>query len=169
MANLIRRRSQNEITPSMARDPLQLVRDLLRFDPFSAMMAIPGASEAQEMMFVPDFEVRETPDAYVFKADLPGVKQEDLDITVADNRLVVSGKREAETRNEGDRVYAYERAYGSFTRAFTLPEGVDAENVRAELTDGVLSLTVAKRPEKQPKKVELRSGGKEQQQAKAKA
>jgi len=163
MANLIRRRSENEPVQSLALNPLQLVRDLLRFDPFQAMAAVPAVFEAQQTLFVPDFEVRETPESYIFKADLPGVPQEALDISIADNRLVVSGKREAEAREESDRFFAYERAYGSFTRAFTLPEGVDTDNVRAELKDGVLTLTIPKRPEKQPKKIEVKPG--QQQQA----
>jgi HSP20 family protein len=162
MANLVRRGSESELVPSLARNPLQLIRDLLRFDPFQAMAAVPAALEAQEAMFVPDFEVKETPEAYVFKADLPGVSQEELDISIADDRLVVSGKREAEAREEGDRFFAYERAYGSFTRAFTLPEGIDSDNVRAELKDGVLTLTIPKRPEKQPKKIEVKPGQEQQ-------
>lgn len=162
MANLIHRRSESEPVPSLARNPLQLMRNLLRLDPFQAMAAVPTALEAQEAMFVPDFEVKETPDAYIFKADLPGVSQGDLDISIADNRLVVSGRREAEAREESDRFFAYERAYGSFTRAFTLPDGVDTDNVRAELKDGVLTLTVPKRPEKQPKKIEVKPGQEQQ-------
>jgi HSP20 family protein len=112
--------------------------------------------------------VKETKDAYVFKADLPGIREEDLDISLTGNRLTVSGKREEEKREEDDRFYAYERSYGSFSRSFTLPEGIDVEHAQADLNDGVLTVSVPKKPEVKPKKIEvkkLRSGKGEKAQA----
>ena len=164
MANIIRRRQ--ETAPSVSRewDPWRMMNDLLRWDPFREMGFIrPGVEEGQ---FLPTFDVRETKDAYIFKADLPGVKESDLDISITGNRLTVSGKREAEEKQEGDTWYAYERSYGSFTRSFTLPEGIDPDHVRAELKEGVLALHVPKRPEVQPKRVQLKSGS-EKEKAKA--
>jgi HSP20 family protein len=159
MANLVRRRQENEMVPAGAGrfDPLRLMRDWLRFDPFSGMTALPSLIGQSDVMWMPEFEVKETPEAYLFKADLPGVKLEDLDISLVRNRLVVSGKREAEQQQEGDTFYALERSYGSFTRAFTLPADIDADSVRGDLKDGVLTLTIAKRPEEQPKKIEIKA------------
>lgn len=128
------------------------------FDPFQGMTQVAPDLERQLGRFIPDFEVRETPEAYVFKADLPGVSLDDLEITVTANRLLVSGKREAEKHDERDTFYAYERAYGSFARAFTLPDDADTANVRAEMNNGVLSLTIPKKAEQQPKKVEVKAG-----------
>ena len=133
------------------------------WDPFRLMLEMFGEPQretfAQERRpFTPTFEVFERKDAYVFRGDLPGVKQEDLDMTLTENRLTVSGKREAEERHEGERFYAVERSYGAFTRTFSLPEGVDAEHVRAELKDGVLTLVVPKKPEVQPRKILLKAG-----------
>ena len=133
------------------------------WDPFRIMLEMfnEGAREGgvarQVSAFTPDFEVFERKDAYVFRADLPGVKQADLDITLTENRLMISGHREAEERKEGERFYAMERFYGNFTRTFSLPEGVDAEHVRAELKEGVLTLVVPKRPEVQPKKISIKA------------
>jgi len=146
MANLIRRSTENEAY----------------WDPFRIMFEMfndQGARDARqaEQHFAPSFEVFERKDGYVFRADLPGVKQEDLDITLNANRLTVSGKREAEERKEGERFYAYERSFGSFSRSFTLPEGVDAEHVAAELKNGVLTLVVPKKPEIQPKKISIKA------------
>jgi HSP20 family protein len=121
-----------------------------------------------ETAFVPKFEVKESPDAYIFKADMPGVKESDLEIAVTGNRVTISGRREEEERREDETLYAYERAYGGFSRTFTLPEGADIDNIRAELRDGVLHLAIPKKPEVQPKKVPLQSGGKPTEQ-KAKA
>ncbi len=153
MANLIRRNDvrEREVMPSQL-EPLRLMRDLLNWDPFAEMMP---SRLAEPVTFTPRFEVKETKDAYVFRADLPGVKEEDVDVTVTGTRLTVSGKREAEERRQDDRYYAYERSYGSFTRAFTLPDGVDTEHVEASLDGGVLTVRVGKRPEDQPRKISL--------------
>jgi HSP20 family protein len=136
-------------------DPLRAARELLRWDPFREMA--PSWSGDELMTFAPAFEVKETQNAYVFKADLPGVREEDLDITRTGNRLTISGKREAEQEEKGNTYYAYERSYGSFTRSFTLPEGIDEEHINAQLKDGVLELNVPKKAEAQPKKIGLRS------------
>jgi HSP20 family protein len=109
--------------------------------------------------------VKETKDAFIFKADLPGVDEKDLEVTLTGDRMVVSGKRESEKREESDRFYAYERSFGSFSRAFTLPEGVDGEHVQAELKNGVLTLTLAKRPEVQPRRIQVGSGSTEKKES----
>jgi HSP20 family molecular chaperone IbpA len=104
------------------------------------------------------FEVKETKDSYLFKADVPGIKESDITISLTGNRLTVSGKRDEEKRQENETFFSYERSYGSFTRAFTLPEGVDAEKVSANLKEGVLSIAVPKTPEAQPKRVSIKTG-----------
>jgi HSP20 family protein len=103
--------------------------------------------------------VKETKDAYVFKVDLPGIDEKDLEISLTGNRLTVSGKREAEQRDENDRFYAYERSYGSFSRSFTLPDGADVEDADADMKSGVLMISIPKKPEHQPRKISLKSGG----------
>lgn len=152
MANLIRRGEGGSIAPSRVFDPFEMMRDLVRWDPFAEL----GTTGTRELAFVPSFEVKETKDAYLFKADLPGIRDEDLDISLTGNRLTVSGKREEERREEEARYYAYERSYGSFSRSFTLPEGGDVENAQADLSSGVLTVTIPKRPEVKPKKIEVK-------------
>jgi len=148
MANLIRRAALPSEGAANFWDPFRIMFEL---------MGEPGRELRHvEPTFVPTFEVFERKDAYVFKADLPGIKQEDLDITLTEKRLTITGKREAEERREGERFYAYERSYGSFVRTFTLPEGVDGEHVAAELKDGVLTLVVPKKPEVQPRKIAVK-------------
>jgi HSP20 family protein len=153
MANLIRRSETGALEPSRLIDPFDVMNELMRWDPFRELGVVSNRSVA----FVPTFEVKETKDGYVFKADLPGIKEKDLDISLTGNRLTVAGRREEEQRQEEERYFAYERSYGSFSRSFTLPEGVDAENVQAELKDGVLTLNVAKKPEVKAKKIELKT------------
>jgi HSP20 family protein len=143
-------------------DPFERMRELMGFDPLEQMGRMIGGQE-QTWNFVPAFEVKETKDSYIFKADLPGVKESDLDITLTGDRLTVSGKRETEKEDESDRYYTYERSYGSFTRSFTLPEGVDGEHCSAELKDGVLNLRLPKVPEVQPKRITVGVSGAEKQ------
>jgi len=156
MENLVRQTGQQRELMQPQLDPFRLMRQLMNWEPFTGMF--PSVS-SESMGFTPRFEVKETKDAYVFKADLPGVKEENLDITLTGNRLAVSGHREAEQRVDGDTYYTYERSYGSFSRSFTLPEGVDADNVSADLKSGVLTVSIPKRPEHQPKKISLKSVG----------
>ena len=159
MANLIRRNPGYEVAQSGAAwDPVRVMRDLLRWDPFREVEAV--LSPADVRGFTPTFDVKETKDAYLFRADLPGVKEQDLEISLTGTRLSISGHREQERQDQGDTFYASERSYGSFTRSFTLPEGVDGENVAAELKSGVLTLTVPKKPEVQPKKIAIGGGTK---------
>lgn len=158
MANITPRQGEQGMStrPSgFLSDPIEAMRELLRWDPFGEMGRVAGGGLA----FHPQFEVKETRDAYVFKADLPGVKEDDLDISLTGNRLTISGKREAEKEDESDRFYAYERSYGSFSRSFTLPEGCDTENVNADLNNGVLSVMLPKKAEVQPKRISVNRGG----------
>jgi HSP20 family protein len=140
-------------------DPFQMMREMLSLDPIRQLFGGGMLERIPMQQFMPQFEVRETGDGFVFKADMPGVNDEDLDITIAQNRLTISGQREMEQRDEHDRYYAVERAYGSFTRTFTLPSDIDESRVEAELRDGVLSLKIPKSKEHQPKKVQLKTSG----------
>jgi HSP20 family protein len=158
MAIIRRSDSPGEMARARGFDPFEIMQDILRFEP---LRALGGES------YMPTFEVKETKDAYVFKADLPGVKESDLDISLTGNRLTISGQRQQEQKNEGERYFAYERSYGTFSRAFTLPEGVNGDNVQAELKGGVLTLSIPKKPEVQAKKIELTSGSKGGEKAKA--
>jgi len=115
--------------------------------------------------FTPRFDVKDTKDAYVIKADLPGVKEEDVEVSLNGSLLTISGKREEEHREEGDSYYAMERSSGSFARSFTMPQGIDGNDVSAELKNGVLSVRIPKKPEAQPKRIAIGKGG----ESKAKA
>ncbi len=153
MANLIRRSETGALEPSRVWDPLEMMRDLMQWDPFRELGTVTGRT----LSFVPSFEVKETKDGYLFKADLPGVKEKDLDISLTANRLTVTGKREEEARQEDERYFCYERSYGSFSRSFTLPEGVDPDSVHAELKEGVLTLNISKKPEVKPRRIEIKT------------
>ena len=144
---------KTEGTPAAAAwDPFEMMREMAGWEPFPLMRrGLFGGSTA----WAPDFDVKETTDGYAFKADLPGIDEKELEITLSANRLHIAGKRESESEKEGERCYCRERSYGAFQRSFTLPEGADADNVRAELKNGVLNLFVPKTPEAQPRRISL--------------
>ena len=141
-------------------DPFRRLRDLLRWDPYQEFLRLPWEERERVPAFAPAFEVKETKESYIFKADVPGIKEQDIEITVTGNRLMVTGKREMEQQEKGETFYTYERAYGSFSRTFTLPEGASADQVKAELKEGVLTVVFPKLPEVQPKKVMIKAGEK---------
>ena len=156
MANIVKK-DTSPTTPSRQRtwDPWQAMRDMFR-DPFGAMTPY-----GEQRMWNPSFDVRETGDAFLFKADLPGVQDKDIEVELHGNRLAISGKRETEHEDkDGDTVYAFERSHGSFYRAFTLPDNVDTEHVKCDLKDGVLTLIVPKKAGPQPRKIQIGKGEK---------
>jgi HSP20 family protein len=142
----------------LARDPWRAMRAVLSWDPFAEMAPF-GALDERSLAVTPAFDVKETKDAYEFKADVPGIQDKDLEVTMTGNRLTVSGKREEEKEDKSERYYTYERSYGSFTRSFALPEGADTDKLRASLEKGVLSITVPKKMEVQAKKIAVKSEG----------
>jgi HSP20 family protein len=161
MANLsIRRGEQREAPatvwdPFRSIDPFRMIRSMLGADPFAGLVAPTG------MLFEPDIEIKETKDSYLLKVDVPGVREDDLDVSMVGNRLIINGKREEEERREDERFFVYERSYGSFSRSFVLPEGCDPDRIKADLRSGVLTITVPKKAEMQARKVEI-AGGKEE-------
>jgi HSP20 family protein len=134
-------------------DPFRMVREMFQ-DPFG------GSGLLAENVFRPNLDVTETNDAFVINADLPGVGEEEVDVSVTGNRLTVSGRREAEEVQEGDRYVAIERTYGTFSRSFVLPDSADVDHIQAELTNGVLRIKVPKRGEMQGRKISIQSSAK---------
>jgi len=145
-------------TPSQATTSRGEMQRLPLWDPFEVMRDFSPLFFQGETEFFPTFDVKEKKDAYIFKGDLPGMKEDDIEISLSGNRLSICGKREEEAKEEGDQYYAHERTYGSFMRTFTLPEDVDADKCQAEFKDGVLKVVVPKKPEAQPKKIALKGG-----------
>ena len=111
------------------------------FNTFQAM----EQEEPQEVFdFVPTVNTREDKDAYHIEVDVPGVKKEDVDISIDKNLLTIKGKREVREEVQEDDYYRVESRYGTFSRSFTLPEKVDVDNIKAHSEDGVLEITIPK-------------------------
>jgi HSP20 family protein len=130
------------------------MRDLLRWDPFSEMQPM---FRTEMDTFMPNFDIKENGNQYFFRADVPGVELKDIEVTIDGNRLQVSGKREAEKEEKGDTYYSCERSFGSFSRAFTLPQNCDTKDVHADLTNGVLTIAVAKNGDAQARKIPVQA------------
>lgn len=155
---IVPRRESRELSRGRSFDPVEAFRELMRWDPFREL-GIGGAVPPQLQQFTPQFDVKETNDAYVFTADMPGMKEEDVDVSITGHRLTITGERNEEKKEGDERYHMVERSYGSFTRSFTLPEGTDPENVDGQLKDGVLQIRVPKKPEVQARKLSLKGKG----------
>ena len=138
-----------------AEDPIQVIRELFNWSPLRHLGTALPAPE-----FMPAFEVRETRDRYIFKADMPGVKEADVEVNVTGNRLSVAGTRKIEQIEEAETLYTEERTFGAFTRSFVLPDGADLPHVQAALREGVLTIVIPKIPEMKPRKIALETSGK---------
>lgn len=107
--------------------------------------------------WMPAVDVQETKESFVITADLPGVKAEDIDITMENGVLTLRGRRSHETRTEEKGFSRVERSTGEFFRRFALPDVADADAIEAQCSNGVLTVKIAKRPEVQPRRIEVRS------------
>lgn len=161
MSNIVRRDYDRGVgMPTWSGwDPFQMMRELMSWDPFQQLDAATPLIGRMARSFSPTFEVKETPEAFVIRADVPGLEEKDLDVSLTGNRLTISGRREAEQRSEDEAYYAYERSYGAFSRSFVLPDGIDVEHVEGELRNGVLTVHLPKKPEVQPRKIAIKAKG----------
>lgn len=125
------------------RDPFHGAFDRV-FDNFFNDSDFVADAEAGRRTWLPAVDIFEEDGAFVVTADLPGLKKDDIDVSIEDNVLTVSGERNFE-KSEGEGTFRrVERSYGTFRRSFTLPRGVDAAKVQASFEDGVLTLSLPK-------------------------
>jgi HSP20 family protein len=108
-----------------------------------------------QAVWAPALDVREDKDNFVIRAELPGLKREDIEVSLQDDTLVISGERKFEKTEEGVEVHRQERYYGKFQRALTLSEPVAADKVKADYKDGVLTVTLPKTEAAKPKKIDV--------------
>lgn len=143
---------------------------LVRWDPFRDLSALQsevnrlftratGGEVAERQSWIPAIDVVETDDAIVLKAELAGMKPEDINIEVQDNVLTVSGERRFEEEVKEDKFYRIERRYGSFSRSLALPPIADESKVDAAYENGILKITVQKAEVVKPKKITVNIGG----------
>ena len=121
----------------------RFTKDMERlFDVFRLAAPIPGTQAIKATEWIPDVDIVEKDGILAIRADLPGLTRKDVTVEVTDNTLTIKGERKTDVEEKKDGVYRQERTYGSFFRAFPLPETIKAEDVKATFTNGVLEVTV---------------------------
>lgn len=131
-------------------DPL---RELASF--FENFAEIGGKEQLAAGSFVPAVDVYEDQKNLVLKLEVPGLNEEDLNISLENDTLSVQGERKFEKEEKEENFHRIERRYGSFTRTFRLPKTVDSESVEASYEKGVLKITLAKKAEAKPKQIKV--------------
>lgn len=128
-----------------------------------------GNGNGTRRRWIPAMDLVETKDAFVLKADLPGIGESDLGIEVENNVLTISGERKAEHEEQHEGYYRLERATGAFSRSLSLPEGIDPAAVSATFEHGVLTVRVPKPAQAKPQRVKIDVAGAQPQTIEAEA
>ncbi len=146
---------------------------MIKFDPFRELRtlndemnrlftAVPASADRGEFArgaWSPNVDIYEDENRLIVEAELPGMDREDFEVLVENNVLTLKGERKFEKKTEGDNYHRVERAYGSFTRQFTLPQTITAEGATADFENGVLRVALPKREETKARKIEITSTG----------
>lgn len=113
--------------------------------------------DQQSAVWTPRADIAETEDAYLIQLDVPGIDRNDLEITLEDGTLKVSGERTMQNEHENGQYHRIERTYGRFFRSFTFGPNADADSIEAHFDDGVLTIRVGKAEERKPRRIEVGS------------
>jgi len=113
------------------------------------------SGQAELASWAPAVDIFETQNELVVKADLPDVQEKDIDVRVENNTLTIRGERKFSNEVHEDNYLRVERAYGSFSRSFSLPNTVNTEGIRADYRNGVLTVSMPKREETKPKQIKI--------------
>jgi HSP20 family protein len=117
-----------------------------------------GESELATAGFVPPVDIFEDENKLVLKIEIPGIRQEDIDVRLENNTLAVKGERSFQSEGKEENFHRVERRYGSFYRAFTLPNTIDQNTIKADYEAGVLKVELHKRAETKPRQVKINVG-----------
>jgi len=145
-----------------------MVRDLMRWDPFKEISTLREeidrlfdsffgrqTSMATEGFWVPAIDVEETDSDYIVKAELPGLKKDDIKIAVTEDTLTISGERKMEKEEKGKTYHRIEMNYGKFERTIRFPSEVNPEKAKASYKDGILTVTIPKSEKTKAKELEI--------------
>lgn len=140
-------------TPDLVRDRFGRLFD----EAFSDMLRPLAQSEANaSRTWAPPVDIRESEEAVLLALDLPGLRKEDVNITLENSVLTISGERRFEADQKNETIHRLERAYGAFTRSFTLGPTVQSDNVEANFQDGVLVIRVPKAEASKPRRIAIK-------------
>lgn len=125
------------------------------FEPFFNNQDLSGSEEMSNRGWVPPVDIQETEEGYRLTAELPGLTREDINITLENNVLRLSGERRLEKDVKKESYHRIERSYGNFQRSFSLPHQVNGDKVEASFKDGVLTISVPKAEQARPRKIAI--------------
>jgi HSP20 family protein len=142
---------------------------LVRWDPFREMASLQndmsrlmtsvfGTGNGESRSWIPAVDAWETEDEIVYAFDLPGIPEDQISVEFEDGGLTISGERERTDEVSQDRLYRYERRFGSFSRTIGLPQGVSEDSIKADYKDGVLEVHVQKPEQPKPRRIQIGSG-----------
>ena len=114
-----------------------------------------GGTDTEETAWMPTVDISEMENGFEIRAELPGVSESDVNVTVTDNVLTIKGEKQQEAETDGKNYHRVERRYGSFQRRFTLPSEVETDEIKAEFTDGVLTLSIPKPEAAKPTEIPI--------------
>ena len=144
------KRNNNIAAPNSLRTFDQYLDDM-----WSNFLTAPQFREEDSVVWAPRMDVKETKDTFEISADLPGLKKEDVKISLKDGVLTISGERKHENEKQDQDKYYMERVYGNFSRSFTISSEIKEKEIKANLTDGVLTITLPKAEKAKPKEIEI--------------
>ena len=141
-----------------AREINSLQQEMNRL--FSTFFDTPGGGQAgaSPRRWIPAMDLVETDEHFVLRADLPGLSEADVDLSLEQNVLTLSGERRSEHEEQAEGYYRLERASGAFSRSLTLPEGVDGDAITARFDKGVLEVRIPKPEARKPRKLQIQVG-----------
>jgi HSP20 family protein len=153
----------DQMTTMMRWDPFQDLRsaqdEMAQMSPMLAhALGLHARQQGSATAWAPALDISKRKDAYLVTVELPGLKPEDLDITMEDGLLTIKGERHFAHDSSEQQFHRVERRYGAFRRAITLPAQVQAEQVEASFDNGVLQIVVPKMEEAKPKRIQVRPG-----------
>lgn len=132
-----------------------LRREMSRFFDDFFLPTREGEEGQRSAVWTPRADLSETEDAYFIALDLPGLRKDEIEITMEDGTLKIAGERSMESESENGQYHRIERSYGRFFRSFTFGPNADADNIEASFDDGVLTIRVAKAEERKPRRIEV--------------
>lgn len=145
----------------------KMTRELMPWSPWREMMSMrsnvdkffdePYRQTSSEVMFHPAVSIRETKNELVIEADVPGIKDEDINVEIEDDKVILSGERKHKEETKNEDYYHMESSYGSFSRVIALPAYVDADRAQAEVKDGILEVKIPKIEKPSAKKIIVKS------------
>jgi HSP20 family protein len=152
------------------------MNNLTRWDPFNDMLTLreamsqlfeesvvpPSMTRRGQGGFVPALDLSETADGYLVEVAAPGIKPEDVQITLENNVLTIKGELRQETEDKQRNYHRVERRYGAFQRTIALPSSVKADAIKAELSNGILRLDIPKAEEVKPRRIDVKVGANNQ-------